>query len=361
MLTKNFLKLQINRLSVVSLLFIGFMLIASFSYGQSDSLNRTDKFGKKYGNWVKYEKGILLWKASFYNGEPVGAFIHYYPNKNMKDSLYYYPNSPRVDAVSYHSNGKKASEGVFVNKIKDGKWLYYNATGKLIAEDNYKLGKKHGISKLFSPEDEVLLKEESWENNVLHGEYKEYYTTGQLRLKWNHRYGKIDGAYESYYQEGMIWNKGQYVSNLRNGTWICYNREGNELKVEEIDKERIMRTVLGFKTLGQWQKLDATVIAYFYKMPGENIYIQLRNGKKIMLSEDNSLVDISNIAGVELFIFINDNVLTSYEAIKKITEIEENEAEIMLRPTPPFEVISYDNHYKSLKFLMDTSTPEDHE
>ena len=359
--TKNIFNLQLNRLLIISLLFFGFMLMISFSYGQSDSLNRTDKFGKKYGNWVKYEKGVLLWKATFYNGEPVGAFIHYYPNKMVKDSMYYYSNSPKVNIVSYYSNGKKESEGMFINKVKDGKWLYYNNTGKLIAEDNFKLGKKHGIFKLFSPQDGVLLKEESWENNVLHGEYKEYYTTGQLRLKWNHVHGKIDGAYESYYLEGTIWNKGQYVSNLRNGTWICYNREGNELKVEEIDKERITRTVLGFKTPGQWQKLDARVIAYFYKIPGDNIYIQLYNGKKVMLSEDNSLIDISNIAGVELFIFINENVLASYEAIIKIIEIEENEAEIILRPLPPFNVFSYDNHYKSLKFLMDASTPEDNE
>jgi antitoxin component YwqK of YwqJK toxin-antitoxin module len=331
------------------------------TYSQSDTLNRTDRFGKKYGHWEQYEQGKLLWKGKFYNGEPVGDFIYYYPNKKIKDKLYYYPNSPKVSAITYYSNGVKSSEGIFINKAKDGKWLYYNVAGKLVSEDNYKLGKKQGVSKLFSPEDGTLLQEETWENNLLHGLHKEYYTTGDVRLKWNYKYGKIDGDFESYYLDGAIWNKGQYINGLREGTWTHYNREGNELKVEEITHERITRTVLGFKTPAQWVKLDAKVIAYFYQNPGDNIYIQLWNGKKIMLDKDNSLVDISSTAGSELFIFLNENILSSYESIKKVTEIEENEAEIMLKPTPSFKVYSYDDYYKMLKSLLDTSSPEDYE
>jgi antitoxin component YwqK of YwqJK toxin-antitoxin module len=344
---------------IAGLFVCNFIFLIFIADAQSDTLNRTDKFGKKYGTWIKQENGKLLWKATFYNGEPVGYFIHFHPNKRVKDSLYYHPNSPKVDAVTFHTNGKKASEGVFINKIKDGKWLYYNNDGKLIAEDNYKNGKKNGISKLYSSQDGTLLKEEPWENNVLHGEYKEYYTTGQLRLKWNYKKGKIDGPYESYYVNGSVWNKGQYVAGLRHGTWICYDREGNELKVEEFDKQKVKRTVLGFKAPGRWQKLDAKVIAYFYNNPGENIFIQLRTGNKIMLSEDNSLLDIANLAGVELFIFLNENFLSSYEAIKKVTPINENEAEILVKPTPPFPVYTYDDYYKDIKSLLDTSAPQE--
>jgi antitoxin component YwqK of YwqJK toxin-antitoxin module len=343
---------------IVGLLSCHFIFITAL-YGQSDTLNRTDKFGKKYGSWVKYENGKLLWKAYFYNGEPVGAFIHYHPNKKVKDSLHYYPNSPKVDAVTYHTNGKKASEGVFINKIKDGKWLYYGNDGNLFAEEYFKNGKKHGISKSYSLRDGTLLEEEPWENGVLHGEYREYFTTGQLRLKWNYKNGKIDGQYENYYIDGSVWNKGQYVEGLRHGTWICYNREGKELKVEEFDRQNVTRTVLGFETPEQWVKYDARAIAYFYNNPGENIFIQLRNGTKVMLTENNSLLAIFQLTGEELFLFLNENFLSSYEAIKKITPIDENEAEIMIRPTPPFSVYAYDDYYKNLKSLLNTDAPKE--
>jgi antitoxin component YwqK of YwqJK toxin-antitoxin module len=339
-----------------------FVFIIPFTYSQSDTVNRTDKFGKKYGYWEKRDNGKLLWKAYFYNGEPVGDFIHYYPNKKIKDKLYYYPNSPKVSAVSYYSNGVKSSEGIFINKIKDGKWLYYSNAGKLVSEENYKLGKKQGVFKLYSSENETLLQEETWENNQLHGEYKEYYTTGDIRLKWHYKNNKIDGPYESYYLNGAVWIKGQYAKGLREGTWNYYNRDGNEFKIEEILHEHVIRTVLGFKTLGgKWMKLDTKVIAYFYQNPGGNINIQLRNGKKVILDESNSLVDISNTAGPELFIFLNENLLSSYESIKIVTDIGDNEAEIILKPTPLFKVYSYDDYYNMLKLLLDTSTPEDHE
>jgi hypothetical protein len=84
----------------------------------------------------------------------------------------------------------------------------------------------------------------------------------------------------------------------------------------------------------------------------------LRNGKKVMLDEENSLLQIANLAGVELFIFLNENLLTSYEAIIKVIPIEENEAEILLRPAPAFTVHTYDEHYKSLKALLNTDTPQ---
>ena len=328
-------------------------------HSQTDTLNRTDKFGKKYGKWEKYEKGTLLWKATFYNDEPTGAFVFYHPNKRVKDSLYYHPNSPKVDAVSYHSNGKKSAEGLFINKIKDGKWLYYNNSGKLIAEEHYIVGKKHGVWKLFSAENGLVLQEETWDNNKLNGEYKEYYTTGDLRLQWHYKNGKIDGPYQSYYLDGKTWNKGQYIAGLREGTWTCYNRDGNEVKTEEFTQEHVTRTILGFKALGGlWQKLDASLIAYFYQTPGSNIVIQLWNGRKITLDEKNSLVEISNTAGVELFIPINENILSSYEAIRKITKTDETEAEVTLKPLPSFKVYTYDDYYQMLKSLTNPEPPK---
>jgi antitoxin component YwqK of YwqJK toxin-antitoxin module len=337
------------------------MSVVYSSYSQSDTLNRTDKFGKKYGRWEMYEKGKLLWKATFYNGEPTGAFVYYYPDKKVKDSLYYFPNSPKVSSFSYYSNGKKMSEGMFINKNKDGKWLYYNASGVLIAEENYVLGKKQGLWKLFFAENGLVSQEENWDNNKLNGEYKEYYATGDPRVKWYYKNGKIDGPYEGYYLDGQVWNKGQYIAGLREGTWINYDRDGNELKIEEFTREQVTLTILGFKTPDRWQKLDATIIAYFYQTPGSNIFIQLWDGKKIILDENNSLATISSIAGTELFVPVNENILSSYEAIRKITEIDENEAEVTLKPEPSFKVYTYEDYYKILKALTNPEPPKGNE
>ncbi|MCL2131999.1 MAG: hypothetical protein FWH36_06065 [Lentimicrobiaceae bacterium] len=327
------------------------------TYGQSDTLNRTDKFGKKYGSWEKYDGKTLLWKGRFYNGEPVGEFIYYHPNKQVERILNYYPNSPKVSCVSFYTNGAKSSEGIFINKEKDGKWLYYNTNGKMVAEENYDKGKKHGKFKLFSKEG-VLLEEETWNNNVKEGEFNTYYTTGAPRIKMSYAKGKMHGGFENYYEDGTIWNRGQYKDDFRNGTWTSYNRDGNEARVEEIEMGVVKQMFLGVATASQWLKIDINRIAYIYQ-DANGFVLQLKDKKKIQLSENNSLTSLSYAAGNEFFILVNDRVLASYDAIRKIIPISETEAQIILRPESPFEVFTYDNYYEAVKSFIDPSPPKE--
>ena len=120
--------------NLLTLLFVGIICI---SYSQSDTLNRTDKFGKKYGYWKKYDtKNLLEYEGRFYNGEPIGEFIYYHPNGKIKNRSLFTANSPIVTTTMYHENGTKFAEGVFWNKNKDAKWLYYSSNGQLVAEEN---------------------------------------------------------------------------------------------------------------------------------------------------------------------------------------------------------------------------------
>jgi len=328
------------------------------AYGQSDTMNRVDKFGKKFGSWEKYDGKTLLWKGRFYNGEPVGEFVYYHKNKQIERKLNYFPNSPKVSCVSFHSNGVKSSEGIFINKQKDGKWLYYNDNGHLIAEENYDKGKKHGKFKLFTGKEAVLLEEETWNNNLKDGAYRAYYITGALRIKMSYAKGKMHGDFENYYEDSTLWNKGQYKDNFRNGTWTCYNRAGKEIKVEEIDMGIVKQTRIGVETTGkQWLKIDIEQIAYIYD-EGE-LVLQLKNKKKIPLSDNNSLTAIATTAGHEYFIRINERMLASFDAIRKVTPINKEEAKVLLHPQPPFEVLTYDNFYEALKSFINPNPPKD--
>jgi len=328
------------------------------AYGQSDTLNRTDKFGKKYGSWEKYDGKTLLWKARFYNGEPVGEFIYYHPNKQIERKLYYEPNSPKVSCVSYYSNGTKSSEGIFINKEKDGKWLYYNTNGYLVAEENYEKGKKHGKFKLFSGKDTVLLEEETWKNNVKDGEFNAYYIDGSLRIKMSYAKGKMHGGFENYYEDGTIWHKGQYKDDFRDGTWTSYNRAGKEEKVEEIELGIVKQTFIGVETSAQWLKIDANRIAYIYAEKN-GFVLQLKNKDAIQLSENNSLRAIANTAGSEFFILLSENMLANYDALRKVIPIDEEEAQIILKPEPPFEVFTHGDYYEEVKSFLNPKPPQE--
>lgn len=341
-------------------LFFFFLLsfaVALSSYGQSDTMNRVDKFGKKYGSWEKYDDKTLLWKARFYNGEPLGDFIYYHPNGQIERTLHYYPNSPKVSCVSYYTNGVKSSEGIFINKEKDGKWLYYNANGVLIAEENYEKGKKHGKFKLFSGTDGVLLEEETWNNHIKDGAFHAYYIDGSLRIKMNYVKGKMHGDFENYYEDGTIWNKGQYKDDFRNGTWVNYNRTGQEIKEEKIERGIVKQTLIGVENPTQWQKVDVDRIAYIYQ-DAEGYVLLFRNKEKMLLSENNSLIILYNTVGSESFVMVNEQILASYDAIRKIIPVDVEEAQVILRPEqPPYEVFTYGDFYESVKSFINAKPP----
>lgn len=343
--------------------FIFAFSMSAMAQNASDTLNRTDKYGKKYGYWKQYKNGKLAWEGNFYNGEPVGTITHYYTNGKIESTSKYYPSSPRVDAVIYHSNGQKAAAGEYYDKKKNGKWVYYNNKGILISEEVWDKGLKNGISTLYSPTDGVLLEEIGWKAGKIHGIYKTYYTTGQLRISMNYVNGKMHGNFACYHLNGQLWNQGQYTNDLKTGTWTRYNEDGNIIKIETLENGHAVRTILGFATPGQWLKIDASQIAYFFYQ-GDNICMQLNNNKKIQIL-NTTLNDIESNAGVELFIFINDNVLSSYNAIRKVQYVTDEdgypEAVVTLKPTPEFDVIASGNYYESLKSLLNTNEPSDND
>ena len=344
-------------------IFIAFVIVSqSYIFGQqSDTLNRTDKFGKKYGYWKQYDNGHLLWEGQFYNGSPIGVMYHYYDNGQIETYSKYYINSPKVDAIIYHRNGQKAAEGEYIDKQKNGKWLYYSAKGVLISEENWDKGLKEGSCKNYSPRDGILVEDISWHKGKLHGPYKTYYASGQPRISMNYENGKMHGDFQCCYESGKIWVKGQYVNDLRNGTWTRYNENGNELKIEEIVNGLATSTILGFQIQGQWLKINATQIAYFYNQ-GDNIIMQLFNKKKFTII-NTTLEEIESLAGVSLFIFLNPNFLSSYRSVKKVTystdEDGVEEAEILIYPNPNFPVIATGEECRSLKSLLNENEPSD--
>lgn len=347
-----------NNIQKTILCYIILFFLSFASNAQNDTLNRTDKYGKKYGYWKQYKNGILLWEGQFYNDKPIGEIYHYFPNGKVSSYSKYYPNSPKVNAIIYHKNGQKASEGEYINKEKNGKWMYYNANGILICEENWKNGLKNGICKIFSSQDGILLEEKEWLMGKLHGIYKTYYPSGQARICMNYNKGQMDGDFTCYYPNGKIWRKGQYSKDFRIGQWTLYNEDGNEIKIENIENGSPTQTILGFQTAGQWLKIDSRQIAYFYHNV-DDIVMQLNNKKTIRILNTN-LNDIAVTAGVELFIFINKNVLSSYNAIRKVEYTHNDgieEAIITLYPHPDFEVFASGEELQSLKSLLNTNEP----
>ena len=64
------------------------------------------------------------------------------------------------------------------------------------------------------------------EQGERHGYWETYYSNGQLSYKGNYVNGKEHGYWESYYDNGQLDYKGNYVNGNRHGYWEEYWSNG---------------------------------------------------------------------------------------------------------------------------------------
>jgi hypothetical protein len=90
--------------------------------------NRTDASGLKQGPWIKkYANGNILYQGAFKDDKPVGEFKRYYEDGTPKAVLSYDESGLKAGAVFFHPDGKRAAEGTYIDKKKEGVWKYYSA------------------------------------------------------------------------------------------------------------------------------------------------------------------------------------------------------------------------------------------
>ncbi len=93
-----------------------------------------------------------------------------------------------------------------MKQIKDGKWKEFNRHAVLIAEGFYVNGVKHGM-------------------------WREYYDeTGTVSIEENYRHGIPHGPFRSFYPSGLLFSKGQFVDGLREGYFNIYDEQGKNIK-----------------------------------------------------------------------------------------------------------------------------------
>jgi hypothetical protein len=64
---------------------------------------------------------------------------------------------------------------------------------------------------------------------------QEYYPNGQAKGKIGFVSGKVDGPVVYYNEDGRIWSKGQYASDMNVGEWKKYDKDGYLVSIKYYD------------------------------------------------------------------------------------------------------------------------------
>ncbi len=155
---------------------------------------------KSTGIWkYYYENGRLRMQGQIDNGKSVGQWEYFYENGNLK------------------------MKGELIEGKKDGYWLFYYKNGAIESEGEYIQGKKSGIWKYYHPSGVLKAMEEF---SGLGSYYEEVYESGGIKSEGRIANGKKEGEWLFYHEDGTLKAKGNFVDNMKNGTWQFFDYSG---------------------------------------------------------------------------------------------------------------------------------------
>ena len=242
--------------------------------------------GRQHGDWVIRSKDGDVKEGTYVEGKRHGHWVHAYADGRVEEGTYVedkqqgdwvvrskdgdeekgtYVNGKRRGRWVWRYKDGRAGEGIYVGGKLNGRWVTRSPertlresdgterreTVSVVEEGPYVEGKRHGHWVFRKPavtirrpertkrqEDgtqrrvdgtersigEYVSKEGSYVDGKEHGDWVEYYATGEVfgKVSYVHVDGKVHGDAVYYWSNGPVMKKGSYVEGKKHGHWVTY-------------------------------------------------------------------------------------------------------------------------------------------
>lgn len=308
--------------------------------------NMMDSQGRRQGKWVKMDKNNRkIYEGTFKDGLEIGTFTYYYADGTVRMKNTFLVDGKFCSHEAYDKNGKLMATGFYNQKNRDSVWNIYNAEGKLLKSETYKMGTKTGKSVLFSSTGDTI-EIQYWNDNKKHGYWYRKVLNGYLT--GNYANNLLDGKYAEYRNNKVV-SEGNYSQGLRDGQWKFY--DGNNLEVVEKWNNGNLhdRKVLIYTE--QPQMISTDEIAYFYPK-GRNTIVITMDGTT-MVDQENSHKLFEKV-GEENFVILNNEkqLVAAYRCIVGFEKDEDGKEYVELSPKLSFNLYPDDNCRKLVESIL---------
>lgn len=310
------------------------------------SQNMMDSQGRRQGKWVKTDKNNRkVYEGTFKDGLEVGTFTYYYSDGTVRMKNTFLVDGKYCSHEAYDKNGKLMAKGFYNQKNRDSIWNIYNAEGKLLKSETYKMGTKTGKSVLFSAKGDTV-EIQYWNDNKKHGRWYRKVLNGYL--EGNYMNNMLHGPFAEY-RNGKVVVEGSYSEGLRNGQWKHY--DGNNLEVVEKwnNGNLIDRKVLIYSEKPQMISTDE--IAYFYPKGKKTIVITM-DGNTII--DDENSHKLFEKVGEEQFVTLNKEkqLVAAYRCIMGFETDADGKEYVNLSPKLSFNLYPDDDCRKLVESIL---------
>lgn len=214
------------------------LVFAAFvSFGQQT--NVTDAQGRKQGDWKQlHPNGQVRYSGQFKDDKAIGLFQYYFDNGKLSATNNHSPDGA-VSSHHYHSNGKIKAKGIYRNMKKDSLWQYFNEAEVLVLEETYKQNLLHGVQRTYF--DNGLLGEElHFRDSVKHGPWLKFFPNTKKWTEANYKEGNLDGPFKLFTEDGKPKVQGNYLNGVRTGVWLMFNMNGS-VRTQDVYANGILK------------------------------------------------------------------------------------------------------------------------
>ena len=301
----------------------------------------TFSMGKKYGLYEEWTIKKELVQRGYYEYDLMSALWTYAKNDSViKYEVYDADSIIDGFVYEYYDNDQTKADAVFLeNGKRDQKWYTYFEEGKDSTISVYDGGKKTGTWYVHFDSTFEVSTETNYENNLKHGDYKEwyidenpmvegYYEYGKKHLLWafwdekgyqrfeEWRMGELYDTFEyEYYENGQLKEEPSYKNRKKHGQWFRYFPDGEISGVREFANGKragewvdyYRKDEIAFQGVYRDDKKDGPWIWYYMNRgePGEegNIMseVKFNNGEliseKCYKREDSEEINCQEIFG----------------------------------------------------------------
>jgi len=213
-------------MSVFFKIFMFSFLSLIVSAGSAQEFNQKDGSGLKQGKWKKlYSNDFVRYEGQFKDDKPYGLFQYYYDNGKLQATNNHIGDGTVANHV-YHKNGKIKAKGLFREQKKDSLWQYFNENELLIIEETYILDTLHGAQKTYY-ENRQIGEETNYNHGIKAGIWKKFFDNGTPWVEASYVNGNLDGKFVMHKGDGKLKVQGNYALGIRTGVWLNFNENGS--------------------------------------------------------------------------------------------------------------------------------------
>lgn len=230
-------------------LMMAFLPLASFSQSKQ-SVNITDNSGQKQGYWIE-KTGEVEIDGNYINNLKEGCWLTHLVENSMLIRLENYKAGKKNGIfLELSKRGSIISEQFFTDDIPDGPFRMYGQNGMLASVSNYTAGKMHGLQIAYYENLQNKKSEEAtYKSGIKHGPSRWFNTEGNMIVEYNYVDGLLQGEQKSYFAGNKIKTSDFYIDNIQEGVSLEYYENGN-VKISGQYKSGLME--------GKWLEYDET-------------------------------------------------------------------------------------------------------